>query len=396
VNDRTHDVHLSAEQVQAFLDRALPAPDAAKIEQHLQVCERCASEMHAWQVLFADLGAMSHHSSLTPSGGFADRVMAQVAVPGPGTHIPMNTLQEFLDEMLDARHALRVEEHVRACPPCTAEADHWLALTRRLDEIGSFAPSDGFSDRVMARVEVRHGVTWASRLLGRAGARPRASAAAHVPWGILQDFVDDVLPAKGASRVVAHLDACAGCRDQLRSWLEVAARLDALERHAPSPGFHARVLATSRAGRTAHALATPTPLWARAAATASKFIPKTRESWAALTGVAFTPAVIAGLAAWVVFSHPAVTVASLASFVWWQVADLASMTLAGVPGILSRGWDAAGARALFEALAAQPLLMAGAVLLYSALCALAARVLHRILFSDRSPRDRRPHVTFAS
>ncbi len=125
-------------------------------------------------------------------------------------------------------------------------------------------------------------------------------------------------------------------------------------------------------------------------------MPQTREAWAALTGVAFTPAVIMGLVGWAVFSHPTITLGSLVSFAWWQVAELGSTAVTALSGVLFQGLDSLGARSLFDALASAPLLVAGGVLVYSVLCALALRVLYRNLFMDRSRRDRYAHASFAS
>jgi anti-sigma factor RsiW len=396
VNNRSHDLHLSAEQLQAFLDGALPERDAAGVEEHLAACPRCASEMDGWRLVFDDLGTMTRSDALMPSRGFADRVMAEVAVPGLDAHVATELLYDFLDGTLAGRQARRVEDHLRACPPCTAEADAWLAVMRRLEELGSLAPSDGFSARVMAAVEIRERTTRLARLRARALKLVRPSAPLHVPEGILQDFVDGILPARAVARLEAHVDGCARCRDRLRSWQAVTARLRTLERHAPAPDFDARVMTAFRAARATRALATPRPLWARAVAAASRFAPHSREAWAALTGVAFTPAVIVGLAAWAVFSHPAMTVGALASFAWWQVTDFGSTALTTLYGALPQGVDAFGARSLIDALSTTPALVVGGALVYSVLCALALRVLHRTLFTDRSRRDRLSHATFAS
>lgn len=397
MKNRTHNVHLNAEQMQAFLDGELPERDVAAVEEHLAGCARCSSELDGWRVLFDDLGTMTGAESFTPSVGFADRVMADVAVPGLGEHVSTELLHDFLDGALAARRARPVEEHLRACTPCTAEADAWLALSRRLEELGSFAPSEGFSERVMAAVEIRERTTVLARLRGRVGALAGVAARPeHVPTGILQDFVDGILPARAVARLEAHLDGCHRCADELQAWQAVAARLETLERYTPAPGFDERVIAALRARRASRAVSAPSPLWARAAAVASRFVPHTREAWAALTGVAFTPAVIMGLVAWAVFSHPTITLGSLVSFAWWQVAELGSTAVAALSGVLSQGVDSLGARSLFDLLASAPLLVAGGVLVYSVLCALALRVLYRNLFMDRSRRDRYAHASFAS
>ena len=270
MKNRTHTIHLSAEQLQAFLDGELPEREALAAEEHLAGCARCASELDGWRVLFDDLGTMRGADSFTPSLGFAERVMADVVVPGLGEHVSTELLQDFLDGALAARRAHPVEEHLRACAPCTAEADAWLALSRRLEQLESFAPSDAFSERVMAAVEIRARSTALGRLRERVGALLGSSAPEHVPTGILQDFVDDALPARAIARLEAHLDGCDRCANELRAWQAVAARLETLERYAPAPGFDERVITELRARRAARAVTAPAPAWTRVAAAVSR------------------------------------------------------------------------------------------------------------------------------
>ena len=78
MNDRQFHDHLSAEQIQAFLDGELPQGELSAAEEHLAVCARCSAEMDAWSTLFADLGELVSH---TPREGFADRVISAVATP---------------------------------------------------------------------------------------------------------------------------------------------------------------------------------------------------------------------------------------------------------------------------------------------------------------------------
>ena len=73
-----------------------------------------------------------------------------------------------------------------------------------------------------------------------------------------------------------------------------------------------------------------TGVWSRALAAARPLAPQTRQAWAALSGVAVTPAVSVGLVFYAVFSHPTLTIGSLASFVGWQISDLAAYVFGGV------------------------------------------------------------------
>ena len=396
MKNRNPNDHLSAEQLQAFLDGDLPERDVASVEEHLAGCARCASELDGWRVLFNDLGTIGEPDSFTPSLGFADRVMADVAFPGIGEHVSTELLLDFLDGTLAARRARPVEVHLRACATCTSEADAWLTLSRRLEELESFAPATGFAERVMSAVELRERTTVLARLRDRIAAFVGTSAPEHVPAGILQDFVDGALPARAVARLEAHLEGCHRCTDELQSWQSVAARLETLERYAPAEGFNERVIAEFRARRATRAVTAPVPVWSRAVAVASRFVPHTRQAWAALTGVAFTPAVIMGLVAWAVFSHPTITFGSLVSFAWWQIADLGSTAMTAFSALLFQGIDSFGVRSLLDVLASAPLMVAAGVLVYSVLCVLALRVLYRNLFTDRSRRDRYAHASFAS
>jgi anti-sigma factor RsiW len=384
--------HLSAERMQAFLDRELSRRDAAVVEEHLGACARCSAELEGWRTLYEDLGSLG---ALQPELGFAERVMAGVTLPGAGEHVAQDVMHDFLDGILPARRAERVEAHLRACGPCTAEADAWLAVYRRLGELERFAPAEGFADRVMSAIELPQRAPLLTRLKARAAALVGASKPEHVPAGVLQDFVDGVLPARAVARVEAHLGSCAGCTSELQAWQSVAARLDTLERLSPREGFADGVMHAFLARRKARAVV-PVSIPARLAAAARQLVPQSREAWAALSGVAVTPAVIAGLVAWAVFSHPTLTMGSLASFLFWQLADVSMALFGGLTSTLAQSVDLLGARSLLRAAAAAPMMVAVGVLGYSMLCALALRVLYKNLFVNRSLRDRYAHVSATS
>ncbi|MGB1841630.1 MAG: anti-sigma factor family protein [Longimicrobiales bacterium] len=338
----THDnskSHLSAETMQAFLEGELSRQETTSTEEHLASCSRCAAELDGWRVLFEDLGDLSSHR---PHEGFHDRVMARVEVPDSvslgarvlgrieeftaSAHVAPDVMQDFIEGSLAARRGERVEAHLAACADCSSEADAWLGVMRRLDELPSFAPGDGFSERVLAGITVPETPSLAARL--REGiARLAGRTPEHVPTGLLQDLVDGALPARA-----------------------VALR----------------------------------PAWSRGVAAAWRLVPQTREALAAMSGVAVTPVVIVGLMAYAVFSHPALTVGSLLSFAWWQVSDLASGALATLSSAVLQNSDASGVSSLFEMLAAAPILVAGGVILYTMASAFAVRVLWKNLHAHAS------------
>ena len=214
----THDPtnsHLSAETMQAFLEGELSRRETSTTEEHLAACARCSAELDGWRALFADLGDLSGHR---PHEGFHDRVMASVDMPESvslgarvrdrigefttGSHVAADILQDFIEGSLAARRAERVEAHLAACSDCAHEADVWLGVMRRLDELPSFAPAEGFANRVLAEVRLPEAPSLVARLRERlAGMAGRTTE--HVPTGLLQDLVDDGLPAKAVAQMMS-------------------------------------------------------------------------------------------------------------------------------------------------------------------------------------------------
>jgi hypothetical protein len=173
---------------------------------------------------------------------------------------------------------------------------------------------------------------------------------------------------------VPRFSAREGFADGVLSALHAKPSTGALARPAHAPATagswqRALVLARRAAGRTA-----------------VRLMPRTRRAWAALSGIAVTPAAIFGLVLWVVFSHPTLTPQALASFAMWQISDLLA---AGWSSLLANGLELASGSAYesvvqaFTALAQSPLVLAGGVLLYSAVAALALRVLYKNLIAHR-------------
>lgn len=418
MNDTLH-THLSAEQLQAFLDGELPRTARSRAEEHLAVCDRCAGELETWRAVFADLAELPGHR---PHEGFVQRVMSKVQVPEPrplgvrlrdglaaafsaheDSHVAGEVLQDFLEGSLAARRAERIEAHLARCSSCTSEADAWLGIMRRLDGLHRFEPGTGFSERVLShvQVEVPQRVSLAARirsavdvLLGTTVSGRQGPE--HVPAGVLQDFVDNHLPQAAVARVQAHVDACGRCASELRSWQGVAARLHGLDRLAPAQDFADRVMVGLRAAP----VAAPAPAWTRLAHAARsrmrRLVPETRQAVAALSGAAVTPMVVMGLAVWAVWSHPAVTAGSLASFAWWQLSDLVAGALATGATLATQSAEVFGVLSLLESLASAPALVAGGALTYTMICALALRVLYKNLIAQRSRGGRHTHVSTAS
>jgi hypothetical protein len=173
----------------------------------------------------------------------------------------------------------------------------------------------------------------------------------------------------------------------------VYARLGGLGRFAPREGFADRVMAAVRLRVPAAAGAVPAraptlaglrlPDWRRALATVGRYVPKTRRAWATISGVAVTPAVTAGLVLYSVFSHPTITPHALASFAAWKLTDGFSAAWTAVGDLALDGAQVLGLDAVARTLLDAPLLLAGGALIYSAVSALALRVLHKNLSGSR-------------
>lgn len=400
--------HLSAERLQAFLEGELPTREHAPIEEHLTGCARCSAELDAWRVLLEDLDDLSAHR---PHEGFADRVIAGVGMPEPlplaarirarleavgrspaTAHVGEAVLQDFLDGQLAARQSAQIERHLAQCAPCTAEADAWFTVQRRLEELETFSPAGGLTDRVMAGVHVPERVPLAARVRAGLAALVGTNPTGHLGADALQDFVDGMLPARQMARVETHLVGCESCSSETREWRGLRTRLEALEPLAPQGGFGDRVMASVRIPAPRRTVVNA-PAWARTLAIGRRFVPHTRQAWAALSGVAVTPAATVALVFYAVFSHPTLTLGSLASFAWWQVTDLAAWGWTALSSAALESTQLFGVYSLVETLSSAPLTVAGGVLVYSMASVLALRVLYRNLTDNRPLKGRYAHVT---
>jgi hypothetical protein len=244
----------------------------------------------------------------------------------------------------------------------------------------------------MAEVRPPEVVTLAARVRARIASLLPVSPERHLDTGHVNDFLDEMLPARQMARVRTHLGACPSCATEVAGWRTLLARLDDLERLGPGRQFTDRVMAGVR---VPVAITGPakTPVWSPALAYARRFVPQTRRAWAAISGVAVTPAAIVGVVFYAVFSHPTLTPEALASFVWWQVTDLAMLGLTTLSDAALESAQLFGAYSLFETLAAAPLLLTSGLLAYSVLSGLALRVLYRNLIANRPMDGRYAHVS---
>lgn len=74
--------------------------------------------------------------------------------PDPGMHLPEWTLEQLAEGDLAPHEHREAMRHVDACGRCSAELEGYRALFAALGEVPRFAPSPGFSDAVMARVQI--------------------------------------------------------------------------------------------------------------------------------------------------------------------------------------------------------------------------------------------------
>jgi anti-sigma factor RsiW len=307
----------------------------------------------------------------------------------PSQHLGAEELQALLECALPAGESARVEEHLASCARCAVELEGWQVLFRDLAELPELAPSNAFGDRVLAGVTVPEPRSLAARARALLGLPERAG---HPAGDRLQDFVEALLPARQAARVRTHLESCPGCASDAAAWRATFARIERLERLSPTKGFADRVMAQVRVPMPVPA---PVPEWRRALAWARGIVPETRKAWAALSGVAVTPAVTLGLVLWTVFSHPTLTPGALASFFWWKASALVTVA-----------WEALASRALqstglfevysfFGSVAWSPAAMAGAFVALSLGSVAATWVLYRNLFTPHPVDGRVPNASLS-
>lgn len=302
-------------------------------------------------------------------------------------HPSAEEFQALLEGELPAGERSRVEEHLAQCARCAEELEGWQALFRELAELPTLAPPAVFADRVLAgvkRPEPRSLAARARVLLGL------PDSAAHPAGDCLQDLVEGLLPARQAARVRTHLESCTACAADADAWRTTFARLGELDRLGPTEGFADRVMAGVRVAAPVPARL---PEWRRALAWALGLVPQTRKAWAAVSGVAVTPAVTLGLVLWTLVSHPTLTPEALASFMRWKASAL-----------VSGAWDALASRALespglFEAysflgsLPWSPATLAAALAALSVGTMAATWVLYRSLFTPHPVDGRVAHAS---
>lgn len=86
-------------------------------------------------------------------------------------HLTAQTLEELAEGILSAEPAAKAAAHVAACRRCEAELDAYRVLFEQLGDLPRYAPSAGFADAVMARVQLAPQTSlvpaWVQRLIPR-------------------------------------------------------------------------------------------------------------------------------------------------------------------------------------------------------------------------------------
>jgi anti-sigma factor RsiW len=396
VSQNSHNRHLDADLMQAFLDGELTAQAEATAREHLSSCARCRSEMEAWKLLMDQLAELDE---LNPSTTFADQVMARLELapepspleiletaPAP-VHLAARELQDFVEGVLPLAAAGRVEEHLAGCSACNEEYQAWSELFAGLESLPVFAPSEAFADQVMARVEFEPSPGWLTRLQGMFGGGRRAVAevSSHLSPDRLQDLVEGVLPAPQLARVESHLAACGECRAEAEAWTALMEGLGSLPELAPAEGFADRVMARVQVAPVA--VAEPGVL-ARVPDLVRRLVPATRRGWAAVSVAAMAPTAVLAAALGYLFTRPQVTPLGLLQFSWWKLNELASAGFTSLAEAARVAASGAGVMDLASGALAYPGLVAGLGLAFSVTTVMALWVVYRnVLMNPVSYRN---------
>ena len=306
-------------------------------------------------------------------------------------HLSPEEAQAFLDGQLAPEGRRRAEEHLGRCARCAAELETWRTLFEELEDLPVLAPAAGFTERVLGGLEV----TAPPSLPARVGSRLRGLlpvAQGHPGNDRLQDFVEGLLPARRAARVRTHLEACGACAHEAIAWQGLLARLDGVERFAPSADFPDRVMAHVHVKAPAREVARA-PEWRRALARAGRLVPHSRRAWAALSGVALTPAVTLGLLLWTLVAHPTLTLGALASFAWWKTTALAASAWRALASAAVESTGLFEVYTFVDSLVSSPALLAMTFLAVSAGTLSAAWILYRNLLSTHPVDGGYAHVS---
>jgi len=182
----------------SYLDGELRPGDVLEFERETAVNPGLRAEVRAFRSVLA---ALDQLALFAPSPDFRVRVLVALYarrswrartrawIGGGSFAIVPNALATLLDEGLPRRQARALSAFVASDPEAASALAEWKQLHDKLDRLPAHAPTAGFRDRVMARVDTvpapssrRSGL---AQRIGRAWSRPadRLAAASGIAFG---------------------------------------------------------------------------------------------------------------------------------------------------------------------------------------------------------------------
>lgn len=161
-------------------------------------------------------------------------------MPNSPAHLTDLTLEQLAEDLLPGKERAAAEEHLGRCSRCAAELEGYRALFVALSDLPRFAPSEAFTDSVMARVrmapepdplyarlvqwvpDTRRG--WA--LLTATVGAPAAALMALLGWFFSQPMVSASAIWQWTTLQVSGLASAAGA--QLSQWAASLGILDGI------------------------------------------------------------------------------------------------------------------------------------------------------------------------
>jgi len=160
--------HPSQETLQSFLDGGVSQERMQPLHDHLSSCAKCSAELEAWRLLSQ---AFDHLPAVDPGTDFTDRVMSELPEPRrrwislwfPGSlfvgkevdqHVGPRLLEDLVDGVVPKRQEKRLLEHLGGCAECSKDLARARQVFGALNQIEHLATSRGFTDRVMAAIDV--------------------------------------------------------------------------------------------------------------------------------------------------------------------------------------------------------------------------------------------------
>ncbi len=303
-------------------------------------------------------------------------------------HLDPSRIQDYLERQLPPEEEAAARRHLSTCPACREEVEVWRSLFLRLESLPIIEPSPTFADRVLERIPRRRRVLpgilehlpplW----------RRRHAGADHLTPAGIQAYLDGLLSPRRAARLRAHVEGCTPCRNELALWEELVGALSTLPHHEPSPAFEERVMARVRVpspAPTRERAWSPAEVLGRLGAWTRGFLPATRRAWAVASGVAFAPTITVGALAYLVFSHPALTLSGLLHFLEWKVAEALAGLGQLILGSLVESTMVFRIMDLAGSLATAPALLGGSAAVLGILTVGSVWVLYRNVFPPTNP-----------